>query len=124
MDQIDVADQGRSGAFEHVTQQDMFYSLPVSYLDKVFPHWPVSLHEITRTQPSPTPPSHIILFGCLLDQVEVLQDGTERSVREALLHRGYREVRHLYNGFDWAQDDDKRRGGVRIWRKLLYGLSE
>jgi len=28
---------------------------------------------------------------------------------------GYEEAWYGWNGFDWAQDEEERRGGVRIW---------
>jgi phosphatidylinositol glycan class B len=102
----------------------MFYSAPVAYLEKVFPYPPVPLHEITRIHPSPDLPSHVILFGSLLDEVEVLESGEMRTVRTALSELGYREIWKRWNGVDWAQDESKRRGGVRIWRKLLSSEAE
>jgi len=27
------------------------------------------------------------------------------------------EIAKLWNGFDWAQDEVERRGGVRVWVK-------
>ena len=35
---------------------------------------------------------------------------------ETLQELGYKEVWRGWNGFDWAQDEVERRGGVRVWR--------
>lgn len=102
--------------FDHTTQQDLFYASPVSYLQTVFPYPPVPLHETTTSLAMKTIPSHIILFSALLGQEEVLETGYKVSVREALGELGYEEVWRGWNGFDWAQDEAERRGGVRIWR--------
>ena len=59
-------------------------------------------------------PSHLIVFGELLDRKEETEDGVI-SVREELELQGYREVWHGWNGFDLLQDEAERRGGVRIW---------
>jgi phosphatidylinositol glycan class B len=61
-------------------------------------------------------PSHIILFGSLLDATEDdIHDGM--TIREALQNAEYEEVWRGWNGFDWAQDEVLRRGGVKIWRQ-------
>lgn len=38
------------------------------------------------------------------------------SVRDAITIRGYEEAWNGWNGFDWAQDEERRKGGVRVWR--------
>ena len=88
----------------------------MSYLQTVFPQSPVPLHEMTKTWTTPAIPSHLILFGSLLDRTEVLETGHEVRVRTAMEELGYGEVWRGWNGFDWAQDEVERRGGVRIWR--------
>jgi len=54
-------------------------------------------------------PSHLVLFGALLE-------GKEGTEVEALLRgKGYEEVWSGWNGFDLLQDDERRRGGVKVW---------
>jgi phosphatidylinositol glycan class B len=48
----------------------------------------------------------MILFGDLLEQG-----------RQTLESSGYSEMWYGWNGFDLAQDDERRRGGVRVWTK-------
>lgn len=55
-------------------------------------------------------PSHLILFGSLLD----LADG-EKTVAQELGSKGYTESWSMWNGFDLAQDEEGRKGGVRVW---------
>lgn len=74
------------------------------------------LHETTTSSAKPIIPSHIILFGSLLGRMDSMGNGSEKVVRDALHELGYEEVWHRWNGFDWAQDEVDRRGGVRIWR--------
>lgn len=105
----------RSNPFEHVTQQALFYSRPVTYIQHVFPNPPVPLHRIPETKSMEQKPSHVVVFGTLLDEVEVI--GSEAiTVRSALEVQGYHEVWNGWNGFDFAQDESERKGGVRIWR--------
>ena len=113
----------------HRTQQDWFYSNPVQYLSSVFPYPPSQLHDISYASFSKTYPSHIILFGELLSRrgivsETVLETGESQPVittREGdvtgeLESLGYQEVWNGWNGFDWAQDEEERKGGVRVWR--------
>lgn len=97
-------------AAHHWTQQDLFYDQPVSYVGEVFPYPPVPLGAVGEQESTPDMPSHVLLFGEVLDRTQ-----GNSSVRQALYARGYHEVDNLWNGFDFAQDDDKRRGGVRVW---------
>ena len=60
-------------------------------------------------------PSHVVLFGTLLEEAERIGEKSI-TVRSALETQGYREVWNGWNGFDFAQDESERRGGVRIWR--------
>lgn len=55
-------------------------------------------------------PSHVVLFGSLLD----VREG-DLGVAQALEGRGYSQAWSMWNGFDWAQDEEGRKGGVRIW---------
>lgn len=97
---------------QHRTEQDQFYASPVSYILDVFPTRPLPSSSSAETDS--LLPSHIILFGCLLDVTQAV--GQEMfSVRQSLASRGYHEARHFWNGFDIAQDEEKRRGGVRVW---------
>lgn len=57
-----------------------------------------------------------MLFGSLLDQAEYI-DNERLTMRDGLQRLGYEEVWKGWNGFDWAQDEVERRGGVRVWRK-------
>lgn len=107
---------GKQSAVDHWTQQDMFYTSPVTYLHEVFPWPPVTLKEVTShvATHEERMPSHILLFGEVLERQE-LQGSTMVSVEQALVDREYKEMAKLWNGFDLAQDDDHRRGGVRVW---------
>lgn len=58
-------------------------------------------------------PSHVVLFGSLLE----VQDGPDGpAVKDALAGLGYQAVWTMWNGFDCTQDEPRRRGGVQIWR--------
>ena len=56
-----------------------------------------------------------MLFGALLE---------EKGVRDLLGEKGYEEINWDgngmgwggWNGWDWAQDDERRRGGVKVWK--------
>ncbi|KIJ35747.1 glycosyltransferase family 22 protein [Sphaerobolus stellatus SS14] len=97
-------------------QSDVFYDSPLRYLKTRFPKsvdpqflpspFPSSIPGATDTGRDweHTWPSHLILFGALLEI-----DG----VRPLLEDLGYTEDWHGWNG--WEQDH-RRRGGVRIWR--------
>lgn len=60
-------------------------------------------------------PSHVVLFGDLLKMSERQSDGAFVTVGEALSEKGYTESWYGWNGFDLAQDEMERRGGVRVW---------
>ena len=94
------------------TQQDLFYQGPVRYLQTAFPEPPGGFQN---GQVMGDLPSHILLFGSLLDQVDHSGLGIT-SVREALSGQ-YEEAWSMWNGFDWAQDEPLRKGGVRVWRR-------
>ncbi|OCF43763.1 hypothetical protein I317_02367 [Kwoniella heveanensis CBS 569] len=101
----------------HRTQQELFYQSPVSYLQHVFPYPPVQLHDIPKSTVGPTKPSHILLFGELLDMTEYTNGSSVSvSVEDALGQLGYSAVWSGWNGFDILQDEEKRRGGVQVWR--------
>lgn len=115
----------------HKTQQDWFYANAVQYLSTVFPHPPAQLHDIPYTSLGKTYPSHIILFGELLSRRGIVSetiletDGNqpvvvvttrEGDVAGELGRLGYQQVWNGWNGFDWAQDEEERKGGVRVWR--------
>jgi phosphatidylinositol glycan class B len=89
------------------TQQEAFYDAPVTYLRVIFPFPPDATSGLHASLPS-----HILLFGCLLDEAE---DGV--TFGQVLAESGYTEVANLWNGFDVAQDEEKRAGGVRVWRR-------
>lgn len=95
----------------HWTQQDLFYDHPVSYVLEVFPYPPVPLGAVGESTSTPEMPSHVLLFGEVLQRTET----SSVTVRQALITRGYQEIDDLWNGFDFAQDDERRRGGVRVW---------
>lgn len=113
---------GKQSAADHCTQQDMFYRSPVTYLQQVFPWPPVMLDEVQAhaTTNEDTMPSHILLFGEALERRE-LQGNLTITVEQALVGRGYHEQARLWNGFDIAQDDDHRRGDVRVWIRREEG---
>jgi len=46
----------------------MVYDSPVAYLENVFPYPPVPLHEIFEVHVKPQQPSHVLLFGSLLEK--------------------------------------------------------
>jgi phosphatidylinositol glycan class B len=98
-------------------QTDVFYASPRAYLDAYFPH-AVDTH-FPRARMSSTPPgrvrdwragwahvwpSHLVLFGALLE---------EEGVREKLEGLGYVQVWAAGNGLE---EDSRRRGGVRVWK--------
>jgi phosphatidylinositol glycan class B len=109
-------DNEKAEKFQHVTQQDLFYTSPVSYITTVFPYAPNPLGRAAVSAQAPDLPSHVLLFGCVLDHVE---DGVRFA--DALGERGYVQVAALWNGFDVLQDEEKRRGGVRVWRRERAG---
>lgn len=94
----------------HWTQQTLFYSSPVSYFGQVFPYPPLPLSDVSTDRSTAEMPSHLLLFGCLLDVADA-----NASVRDVLKARGYDQIDNIWNGFDFAQDEEKRRGGVRVW---------
>ncbi|OCH87404.1 glycosyltransferase family 22 protein [Obba rivulosa] len=127
----DLADEGRLWSLgcepplrgqavdKYQDQTDIFYDSPIIYLERHFPK------EVDPSfPPSPFPstdprkplslsddwshewPQNIVLFGSLL---------SEPGVRDLLLRIGYREI--------WAREygwegDNRRQGGVRVWRYL------
>lgn len=98
------------------TQQELFYHSPVSYIEQVFPYPPMPLDQASVADATPDMPSHVILFGELLQRSETV-DGERVTVAQALQGRGYNETAVLWNGFDVAQDEEKRRGAVRVWSR-------
>ncbi|WVF66298.1 hypothetical protein IAT40_001038 [Kwoniella sp. CBS 6097] len=99
----------------HRTQQDLLYLSPVSYLQHVFPYPPAQLHDIPKSIVGPAKPTHVLLFGELLDRTEQTSDSTV-SVKDALHQLGYSVAWSGWNGFDILQDEEKRKGGVQVWR--------
>ncbi|KAH7908309.1 glycosyltransferase family 22 protein [Hygrophoropsis aurantiaca] len=110
-------------------QTDIFFESPVSYMKTHFPRtvnptYPPSpsatsipdaafiqkLHEVEKTSQSwdlgwaHEWPSHLVLFGSLLN---------ESGMPELLKGKGYAEV--WQGGWEW-EGDNKRKGGVRVWR--------
>lgn len=83
----------------HVTQQSAFYADPQAYIRDTYPSPP--LDNLMSDKPS-----HILLFGHILP-----------LIGDQLAQRGYVEVWHGWNGFDLAQDEAERRGGVRVWQE-------
>lgn len=97
----------------------MFYASPASYLRERFPPasntaFPPSPHPSTIPGSIIAPnsvddwrhewPRYLVLFGALLE---------EEDVKAILTRRGYTEVWSGMNGFE---EDERRRGGVRVWR--------
>jgi phosphatidylinositol glycan class B len=109
---------GKQAAAEHWTQQDLFYESPVTYVQRVFPWPPMKLGDVPASIVSSDErlPSHVLLFGEVLGRRDPLGN-TSLSVEQALVSRGYHEAANLWNGFDFAQDEEKRRGGVRVWTR-------
>ena len=103
----------RSNPFDHITSQEIFYQAPVRYLEQVFPDQPIPLQESVRTGSMSQKPSHVVLFGELLSAKD--NDKESVSVEDALDRLGYEQVWYGWNGFDMAQDESERRGGVYVW---------
>ncbi|WWC85658.1 uncharacterized protein L201_000524 [Kwoniella dendrophila CBS 6074] len=101
----------------HRTQQSFFYQSPVSYLQEVFPYPPAQLSDIANITASPAKPSHLIIFGELLDRSEIIQE-KQITVRDSLVGLGYKQVWYGWNGFDLLQDEDERKGGLTVWRSI------
>ncbi|WRT63509.1 uncharacterized protein IL334_000414 [Kwoniella shivajii] len=101
----------------HRTQQSFFYQSPITYLTEVFPYPPAQLRDIANITASPIKPSHLILFGELLDRSEVIS-GKRISVQDELTNLGYKQIWYGWNGFDMLQDEDERRGGLTVWRLI------
>lgn len=106
----------KQNAVEHWTQQDLFYESPVAYVQRVFPWPPTKLGDVPARVASSDErlPTHVLLFGEVLGRQDALGNSS-LSVEQALVGRGYREEWNFWNGFDLAQDEEKRRGGVRVW---------
>ncbi|CAK9783538.1 hypothetical protein CC85DRAFT_279347 [Cutaneotrichosporon oleaginosum] len=98
----------------HWTQQDLFYASPVTYIQHVFPSPPAKLSDVPTMAGEERMPSHVLVFGEVLARQDTLGNSS-LSVEQALAERGYHEKARLWNGFDFAQDEEKRRGGVRVW---------
>ncbi|BEJ13219.1 hypothetical protein CspHIS471_0303930 [Cutaneotrichosporon sp. HIS471] len=107
---------GKHSTIKHWTQQDLFYESPVTYIEHVFPRPPLKLSEVSASITSSDEhlPSHVLLFGELLERRDTLGNSS-LSVEQALVGRGYHEAANLWNGFDFAQDEEMRQGGVRVW---------
>lgn len=109
-----------SATAQHPTEEAEFYSDPARFLRMHFPPRPYpsakSFRSLERFVPSIKRwPSHLVFFNTLLAGPK----GAE--VRALLEERGYRpdagwEEARAWNGWDWAQDDERRRGGVAVWR--------
>ncbi|GMK58197.1 hypothetical protein CspeluHIS016_0502290 [Cutaneotrichosporon spelunceum] len=107
---------GQPNTAEHQTQQKVFYESPVTYIQHVFPQPPLKVGRVSASGASDDEhlPSHILLFGELLRRRDTLHNSS-LSVEQALAQRGYHETANLWNGFDFAQDEELRQGGVRVW---------
>jgi GPI mannosyltransferase 3 len=96
---------------KHVTEESTFYASPSRYLLESFPPSP-------NTTAAALPPglrawpSHLAFFASLLEEAK---DNEGAKVKAILEEKGYSQVWSAWNGFDWAQDDEKRRGGVVVW---------
>ncbi|KAL7420310.1 glycosylphosphatidylinositol anchor biosynthesis [Cryptotrichosporon argae] len=128
-------------AGEHWTQDDLFYARPVDYMATVFPYPPMPLGETTTSGARPQWPTHVVLFGHALDLAQSVgtdsdayamgagtggeETGTKTvSVRDVLRYRGYEERWAMWNGFDVLQDDERKRGGVRVWVREAGGAAQ
>ncbi|CDZ98342.1 GPI-alpha-mannosyltransferase III (GPI10/PIG-B) involved in glycosylphosphatidylinositol anchor biosynthesis [Phaffia rhodozyma] len=104
----------------HETMESIFYSSPSRYLLLYFPPSPVvsprTFHTLRRLNPNIKPwPTHLAFFQTLLSA----PNGEGDKVREILEERGFEQTWVSgWNGFDWAQDDERRRGGVVIWSRI------
>ncbi|TXT06064.1 hypothetical protein VHUM_03537 [Vanrija humicola] len=103
------------------TEEATFYLSPVSYLSTDFPRPPAS--DASSTRRLDAPPSHLLLFGDLLEAKDT-GGGLQETVSQALRRLGYHERVRLWNGFDIAQDDSRRRGGVRVWTQDKLAKAE
>ncbi|KAL1409678.1 glycosylphosphatidylinositol anchor biosynthesis [Vanrija albida] len=97
------------------TEEAKFYSSPVSYLNLEFPR-PPSSHE-SSSRGFAGAPSHVLLFGDVLGATDSAGTSSRENVAQVLRRLGYNESARLWNGFDIAQDDSHRRGGVRVWTR-------
>lgn len=122
-------------------QTDVFYDSPVEYLNTRFPAevdptFPASLSqdvtlasEVDQKYPwSHAWPSHLAFFGSLLS-VDLDQTSVEHpndngdtarhqiTVESVLREKGYVEVWSREGGWcGWEiEEDERRRGGVRVW---------
>lgn len=111
----------RTNPFNHITSQEMFYAAPVKYLDEVLPSPPIPLHDSVRTLSMTEKPSHVVLFGELLNRRD--HPSALESVGGKLHDLGYEPLWYRWNGFDFAQDESERRGGVHVWalQSQAYG---
>ncbi|KAI0672934.1 glycosyltransferase family 22 protein [Trametes maxima] len=125
----DLADEGRLWALGcepplhgqdvavYKDQTDIFYESPLDYLKtrfplRVNPAFPPSSHPRSRPgvdmhEQHPWRhewPQNLVFFGALLQQPEV---------QDLLLALGYGEVWRAEHGWE---GDDRRKGGVRVWR--------
>lgn len=104
-------------AEKHLTEEAEFYADPARFLRLRFPPTPYpsakSLASLRRFVPALRPwPSHLLVFGALVADAP--------GVRALLVERGYKEDERWarerpWNGWDWAQDDGRRKGGVEVW---------
>ena len=99
----------------------MFFDSPISYLHTYFPpevntSFPLSPYPTTAPGTLVEPlfdgrypwrhewPTYLLFFGCLLEQT---------GVEKMFIEQGYTQV--WARGRHW-EGDDKRKGGVRIWK--------
>lgn len=110
-----VADVRRADPASYTYEHQLFYDVPVTYLEEIFPYPVMPLHRIPDYFGDRRLPSHVILFDELLGKWEDRPGQGRVTVRQVLEKKGYREVWSAWNGFAWAQDDSLKRGRMRIW---------
>ncbi len=117
---VDYSNSGQD-LVHYRDQTDVFYDSPISYLRTYFPlkvntSFPLSPYPATApgtlVEPSSDGrypwrhewPTHLLFFGCLLEQ---------EGIRQMFVEQGYIEI--WKRGRHW-EGDDKRKGGVRVWK--------
>lgn len=95
-------------------EANLFYEDPHGFMDDILttasmPGWSWTGHNH---------PSHVIVYGSLLDQVGTYR-GKDQSIRDILSAHGYSQVWTQWNGVDWAEDDEAK-GQLYLWAKDTF----
>ncbi|KAK8844635.1 hypothetical protein IAR55_006482 [Kwoniella newhampshirensis] len=113
---MDILRRGELGNVESLVSLTPCHSTPwTSAMHKDVGGWFLTCEPPIGVTVGPALPSHVILFGEVLERQEIIE-GRPVSFQEELHRIGYTEAWHGWNGFDLLQDEAERRGGVRVWR--------